>query len=186
MVAPTTFSFVIRDGLEADIPACLSLDNGYETDYVWQMSIQREADQHQVMFKTERLPRMLETTYPASETRLRLALPAEQCFLVAVGKDTLETLAYLTMWNDPIHKIGLVQDVVVSRPFRRRRIGMRLLRVAAQWAIEHGLLILTVETQTKNYPAILLCQRAGLTFCGFNDQYYPNQDIAVFFSQTLR
>lgn len=186
MTAPALLSFVIRDGLEDDIPACLELDSGYETDYVWQVSFQPGTGQHGVLFKTERLPRTMEVAYPASEARLRLALPEGQCFLVAVGKDSPDTLGYLTMRNDPIHQIGLVQDIVVSRPFRRRRIGLRLLKIAAQWALEHQLIHLTVETQTKNYPALVFCQKAGLTFCGFNDQYFANQDIAVFFSQSLR
>jgi hypothetical protein len=44
----------------------------------------------------------------------------------------------------------------------------------------------TLETQTKNYPGILFSQANGMVFCGFNDRYFSNGDIAVFFSQTLR
>jgi GNAT superfamily N-acetyltransferase len=181
----TSFSFLIRDGLASDIPACLALDSSYETEYVWQMSIQQEGPERQVMFKLERLPREMEVTYPTSPHRLRLALPREQCFLVAVGRDEPETLGYLTMRQDPAHAIAWVQDLVVARSFRRRRIGLRLLKVARQWAAEHRLARLMIETQTKNYPGITFCQKAGFTFCGFNDQYFQNQDIAVFFGQSL-
>jgi GNAT superfamily N-acetyltransferase len=181
-----SFRFLIRDGLERDIPACLELDSSYETDYVWQMVIQRDPGQSTVVFKTERLPRVMEVTYVASRHRLRLALPKEQCFLVAVGQDEPEVLGYLVMRYNAMTANAWVHDIVVSRPFRRRRIGARLLNIARQWASEHDAWQLTVETQTKNYPAILFCQSAGLSFCGFNDQYFPNQDIAVFFGQTLR
>jgi hypothetical protein len=45
---------------------------------------------------------------------------------------------------------------------------------------------MTIEIQTKNYPGIIFCQQRGFAFCGFNDRLFPNQDIAVFFSQALR
>jgi hypothetical protein len=39
--------------------------------------------------------------------------------------------------------------------------------------------------QTKNYPAISFCQKHGMTFCGFNDRHFANQDIALFFALAL-
>jgi GNAT superfamily N-acetyltransferase len=182
----TSLGFLIRDGLESDISACLQLDHHYESDHVWQMTLDESPGQWQVSFKIQRLPRILEATYPASEARLRLALPAEHCFLVAAAKEDSEILGYLTMRNDPVHRIALVQDVVVSRPYRRQHIGTRLLSVARQWAKEHHLLQVTVESQTQNYPGITFCQQNGFVFCGFNDQYFPDSDIAVFFGQSIR
>jgi len=182
----TTLSFLIRDGLESDVEPCSKLDHLYETDYVWQMNIQQEVGSWQVTFKTERLPRTLEAKYPSDERRINLALPDNQCFLVAVSRDEPELLAYLTMRNDPVYHIALVQDLVVSRPYRRHGIGKRLLSVARTWAKEHQLTRLMVEIQTKNYPGINFCQSSGFAFCGFNDRYMPNQDIAVFFSQSIR
>ncbi|MBL8162424.1 MAG: GNAT family N-acetyltransferase [Anaerolineae bacterium] len=182
----TSSGLRIRDGQESDIPRCLELDHQYETDFVWQMSVNEEHGRWQVNFSPQRLPRTLEVAYAADEARMQLALPPEHAFLVAVTKDGAETLGYLTLRQDAAHGIGWVQDVVVSRPYRRRRIGTRLLNIARQWAKEQHLQQLTVETTTQNYPAILFCQQAGLQFCGYNDRYFPNHDIATFFSQSLR
>ena len=73
-------SFLIRDGVESDIPHCLKLDTSYETNYVWQMSIQNEGSLFRVTFRTERLPRTMEVIYPSDENRLKLSLPQEHCF----------------------------------------------------------------------------------------------------------
>lgn len=184
-----TMRFVIRDGVENDVAACLRLDHSYETDTVWQMHIQQEEPNHWTMrFKGERLPRTLEIPHPPDESRLLAALPTDQCFLVATQKseDDSEILGYLTLFNDAAHGIGLIRDLAVSRPYRRREIGTRLVNVARRWAKEHNLTRLMIETQTKNYPAIQFCQDTGFTFCGFNDRYFPNQDIAVFFCQSVR
>lgn len=182
----TTISVVIRDGLETDIERCLALDHHYETDHVWQMSLFEEVGQWQVSFKRENLPRTIEQEYPGDARRLSAALPDEHCFLVAQHRDSDEVIGYLTMRNQPPHRIALIQDVLVSRPYRGHGIGTRLLKVARNWAREHDLSQLMAEVQTKNYPGILFCQSAGFTFCGFNDHYFLNQDIAVFFSQPVR
>lgn len=181
-----SLGFVIRDGLTQDIPACLALDSSYQTEYVWQVSIQQETNLKRITFTTERLPRIMEVDYGHHESRLHMALEDTLCFLVAVERETGGLLGYLTMRSDPSHGIALIQDIVVNRPLRRHKMGSRLFKVARQWALEKGLSQVMVETQTKNYPAILFCQACGLTFCGFNDQYFRNQDIAVFFWQPLR
>jgi len=180
------FGFIIRDGLETDVESCLMLDSTYETDFVWQMHIQRSSDMQRAAFSTERLPRTMEAVHPVDERRLHFALAPQQCLLVAVGRTEPQALGFLTMTTIRTHGVGIIQDIVVDQPFRRRRIGLRLLNAARQWAAERGLESMMLETRTQNYPATQFCQSAGMTFCGFNDQYFPNRDIAVFFGQSLR
>jgi GNAT superfamily N-acetyltransferase len=179
-------TFIIRDGLESDIPACLKIDHTYETEYVWQMQIAQEVGRWQVTFKTERLPRSMEVTHPSSERRLALCLPDDQCFLIAGERDQEGVLGYLAMRREPARRVGWIQDMVVDRDYRRLGIGARLLRVARTWALEHDITRLMVETQTKNFPSIGFCNASGFSFCGYNDRYFENQDIAVFFGQALR
>ena len=130
----STFNFVIRDALAADIEACLALDHCYETDYVWQMTLSPEIEIRQIIFRKERLPRTNEIEYPSDELRLQLALPPEICSLVVAGKDEPTMLGYLTLRVQVVHQIALIQDIVVSQQFRRRGIGSRLLAVARRWA----------------------------------------------------
>jgi GNAT superfamily N-acetyltransferase len=182
----STFGFLIRDGLESDIGRCLAVDHTYETDYVWQMTTREEGDEREVRFKKDRLPRTMQSVYPYDEHHIRMAIPSEHCFLVAVERDQSEILGYMTMHNDPLYHVARVTDLVVSRPYRNHRIATRLLNISRQWAREYHLTQMTMELQTKNYPGILFCQRHGFAFCGFNDRLFPDQDIAVFFSQALR
>jgi RimJ/RimL family protein N-acetyltransferase len=39
---------------------------------------------------------------------------------------------------------------------------------------------------SKNNSAIRLAQKLGFEFCGYNDQYYENKDIALFFGRLIR
>lgn len=178
---------LVRDAVESDIAACIEINHSYTTDYVWQMTIMPDTSGLQVRFRKERLPRAIETTYEITKERLQSALPKETCFLVLQRKEGDKgIIGYLTMRYNPVHKIAVVQDIVIDKPYRRMKLGSRLLSIARRWALEHDAVQLMVETQTKNFPAIAFCQRRGLTFCGFNDQYYRNQDIAIFFGQALR
>jgi GNAT superfamily N-acetyltransferase len=181
----TTLGFVIRDGLETDIAACLALDHHYETDFVWQMGVEDPPGQWHIHFHKQRLPRTLETIYSPNEKRLRNVLAPDDCFLVAVAKEGNEILGYLTMRTEPVYSTAWVQDIVVTLPYRRHRIGTRLVNVARQWAKEHGIKRLTAECSTQNFPGIAFCQQLGFRLCGYSDQYYPNHDIAVFLSQSL-
>lgn len=180
-------SYLIRDAIASDIPACLALEHGYETEHVWQMRMHEDPPgQTQITFNKERLPRTLAIDYPADEALMRQMLPHEQCFLVASKREDDTVLAYLLMSHDPIYRRAHIHDVVVSQAYRHQKIGLRLMSISHKWAREKACLHLSAQVQTRNYPGIQFCQKAGLVFCGFNDHYFPNQDIAVFFGQSLR
>jgi ribosomal protein S18 acetylase RimI-like enzyme len=184
----STLSYLIRDGIDSDIDPCLDLNHSTRTGHVWQMNLIQDGTNWQATFRKERLPREVDVLHTPNNERLRLMLSPEACFLVAAGKgDNADLhLGYLTLHVDPVHRIGYVHDIVVEREFRRRGIGARLLRVARTWAIDAGAKRLMLETRTQNYAAIQFCQKNGLSFCGFNEQYFPGQDIAIFFGQSLR
>ncbi|HUN05612.1 MAG TPA: GNAT family N-acetyltransferase [Aggregatilineales bacterium] len=178
-------SILFRDGLERDIPACLALDHTYETDTVWQMDLREQDAGWFIQFRPQRLPRTLETVYPANENRLKLAASTEHGFIVACERESGEVLGYLALSPDYFHAIGQIHDIVISRPLRRNGVGSGLLRAARAWAHEHSLTRLTLETRPQNYPSIQFAQAQGFAFCGFSDHHFQDKDIAVFLTRTI-
>jgi len=77
---------------------------------------------------------------------------------------------------------GWISHLIVDRPHRRRGIATAMLEACRLWARKEGLQRLMVSVQTKNYPAICFCEKNGFAFCGYNDRYYENRDIALFFT----
>ncbi len=182
----TERSFIIRDALPADLEACLALDASYTSEHVWQMSSQPLANGWQLSFRAERLPREVELTYPQNGAQLARALPTDtHGFLVAADKQSGALLAYMLMQDEPVRGIVTVSHLLVGRAFRKAGIGTRLLSVAQRWARERDAQRLHVVVQTQNYPAIQFCQRRGFSFCGYNDQYFSDHDIAIFLGLTL-
>ena len=163
----------------------LQLDHGYRTPVAWQMRFSSEGDRLDIRFQPERLPRDLDAAQQPSEHRLHVALAPEHCFLVAANRSTGELLGYLALYADPVHNLARLHDLVVTRAWRRTGIGTRLLQVARQWARERHLHRLLAEIQTRNVPAIRFFQRAGLSFSGYCDHYFPHHEIAIFYGEIL-
>jgi ribosomal protein S18 acetylase RimI-like enzyme len=172
----------IRPATLDDLEACLALDHSYLTERVWQMDVQGQGEQMVVSFRTMRLPRAVHVSYPRQREALLADWHHRDCFLIA---DEPEIAGYLTMAARDWQQTGWVADLVVAPEYRRRGVATQLLQAGKAWALQAGLRRMIVETQTRNYPAISLLQRLGFTFCGYNDRYYTNQDIAVFFALNL-
>ncbi len=168
----------------ADLNRCYQLNMSYTTDYVWQMQSRENSRTVDVRFDTVRLPRPMRVEYPRSPDELLDHWQREGCFLVARPAED-EILGFLDAWPQPWQGLLWVANLVVDQAHRRKGIGTRLLKAGRRWAIEHHLSQLMLEVQTKNYPAIAFAQKHGFQFCGYNERYYPNGDIALFFSLSI-
>jgi ribosomal protein S18 acetylase RimI-like enzyme len=178
----------VRDGTEDDIPLCLALDSRYETGHVLQFYLHGSTAQGwSIALQRERLPRPVELSQPVHRSMLRGALENEYCFLVAEQREPEPgILGCLVLTPDNERGFGLIQSLVVSAKARRQQIGQRLIVASLTWANEHQLTRVIVETQTKNAPGIDFLEALGFTFCGFNDRYFPDESIALFFGLPLK
>jgi ribosomal protein S18 acetylase RimI-like enzyme len=174
----------VRPAVPADLKQCAALDHHYTTERVWQMSRREDNGAVMVSFHSVRLPRSMRVRYPRDPSHLWSDWRQWDSFLVAEQEGYIR--GYVGLNAPATEDKGWIRDLIVGRPYRRHGIGTMLLHQAMQWATERNLRHLTLEMQSKNYPAIRFCQKHGFLFSGFNESYYPNQDIALFFSLKLR
>jgi len=175
---------IIRRGDLKDLNACLLVENSYVTDYVWQVrSEERPYEETTISFRTVRLPRSVRASSARDRDYLVHDWERGECFLVA--EEDNEVRGYLDMTVQAWHRTGWINDMAVSKNHRRQGIGTALLQAAFHWAKEEKLRAVMAEAQTKNHPAISFLRKHGFVFCGFNDRYYLNQDIAVFFVRAV-
>jgi ribosomal protein S18 acetylase RimI-like enzyme len=171
---------IVRAAELADVNECMTLDHSYLTDHVWQMVVDERDLETRVTFRRVRLPRRMRVTYPHDLDLLVEHWQEETAgFLVAEEGGVVRGYADLIgqAWN----QMAWLRNLAVDRTYRRRGVGTRLVQAGLQWTQHQGLQGLMAEAQTKNYPAIRFFEKLGFAFCGFNDQYYANQDIAIFF-----
>lgn len=174
----------IRPAIEADIPTLTALDHSYTTEYVWQMDVGRKAEGRiEIVFRQVRLPRSVRIEYPRRASHLAENWAERDGLLVAVHAG--QPVGYAGFRLDVAPLTAWVSDLVVSGSIRRKGIGASLLLAAEEWAEQHDCQRLILEVQPKNFPAIRLAQKIGFDFCGYNDRYYANEDIGLFFGKYL-
>ncbi len=162
-----------------DLAACLTLDGSYETDYVWQVTQQEEGGELVARFRTVRLPRSMRVRYPAWGEAL--LAHQERGDLILVAAEAAEVRGYIDQPCLPDQGIAWVHHLIVAPAYRRRGVGEALLIRAMDDARRQGMSQAMVTVQSKNWPAISFLQRNGYGFCGYNERYYRNQDIALYF-----
>ena len=180
----------IRPPTSADIPKLVEIDHDYVSDHVWQMEVQRESGQKptdlrlEIIFRQLRLPRSVRVDYPREAKELMNDWKDRACILVAALKG--EAVGYASMMLSIAPHTSWMTDRVVMRRVRRQGIGSALVLAGQDWAWHKNCYRMVLEMQPKNYPAICLAQKLGYDLSGYNDHYFLNHDIALFFSKTLR
>jgi len=177
-------SLEIRPAASSDLPRLMAIDHSSFSDYVWQLELRREAGQVTSSFREVRLPRSVVVGYPWNPLSLVQEWTRRDAVLVAL-EDGLP-LGYVSLVEERASAFARVTDIVVTPERRRNGVASALLAAAQSWAVERGIPRLMLEMQSKNQPCIRLAQKFGYEFCGYNDQYYPTQDITLFFGRALR
>ena len=173
----------VRPAVIEDIPKIMEFDHSYHTDLVWQLDILTDDRYIGVNFHENRLPRSVKVEYPRSPKQLMKDWIHRDALLIAlIGK---EPVAYISVSTDLAPSSAWITDLAVKPTCRGEGIGSALIMAGEEWAIGKKLRRMIVDMQTKNIPAIRLFRKMGYEFCGYNDHFYSNQDIAIFFSHYL-
>lgn len=174
----------IRSAIATDIPYLVKINHNFTSEYVWQMEIQHEENQINVIFREVKLPRSIQVRYPQDPHDLPDLWNLRSVILVAILEDVpigyiglVENLSPLAVW---------ATDFAVSPKHRRTGIGTALILSAQDWARQRKGHRLILEVQPKNYPAICLAKKMGFDFCGYQDRHFKNQDIALFFEKWIK
>lgn len=174
----------IRPALAEDIPQLAAIEHNYKSNYVWQMDMTQEDGQIRVTFRDIRLPRPVTVDYPRDPHLLAEDWATRSGLLVAVLDGI--PVGYVSMEEAISPKTAWITDLAVAEEVRRKGIASALVLAALEWGRQRKNRRVILEMQSKNYAGIRLAALLGFEFCGYNDHYYANQDIALFFAQYLR
>ncbi len=174
----------IRPARAEDIEKLKLVDHTYQTDHVWQMERNFSAGDFSVHFREVRLPRIIRIETPlAVHWNDQEFLQDLKCLVALVQG---EIAGYIRVMTQTEADTARVVDLAVGKKFRRQGIGSMLVLSAQDWARRNRSKWVILEMQSKNFPAIRFAQKLGFELCGYNDHYYANQDIALFFARYLR
>ncbi|MBN1486718.1 MAG: GNAT family N-acetyltransferase [Anaerolineae bacterium] len=173
----------IRVAREGDWEDCLALDLSYTTEIAWQMEERRGDKEWSVRFVKVRLPRQQRIEPNLSPDILSKVWPHRDNFWVAVEKRLI--LGYLGVILDPERQQARIVDLGVMPEVRRRGVATALLQHATTWCLRQHINGLILVTLPKAQPVIGFALSQGFTFCGFQDAYWPGQDVGLFFRKRI-
>ncbi len=176
--------FEVRPAITNDLSRLIVLDHSCLSDYVWQLEVRREPSQITSSFREVRLPRTVSVAYPRNPQSLADEWNRRDIILVALHEGA--PIGYTAATQEHTAAIAWVTDLVVNSDWRRQGVASELLTAIQTWAGNRAIRRLILEMQSKNQPCIRLAQKFGYEFCGYNDQYYPTQDVALFFGRALK
>jgi ribosomal protein S18 acetylase RimI-like enzyme len=175
----------IRPAVMNDLQSLIKIEHYYMSQYVWQMDRLVDDGQIVVNFRQTRLPRPVRIDYSDQHPLLdEENWSRYQAVLVALVDQML--VGYIAISDQFTPRTVWVTDCAVREDYRRKGIGSTLVLAAQEWGVEHNFRKVILEMQSKNHPGIQMAHKLGYEFCGYNDNYFPNQDIALFFSRSLR
>jgi ribosomal protein S18 acetylase RimI-like enzyme len=174
----------IRPAIATDLPDLMAIDHSCQTEYVWQMEVQRADGQIGAIFREIRLPRSVPVLYPRPVNALSESWNRRSGILVAVIAE--QSIGYVRVNDMILSHTAWLTDLAVTARFRRQGVASALLLAAQSWGVQRKNRRVLLEMSSKNNPAIRLVQKLGYEFCGYNDQYYETQDIALFFGRSIR
>ena len=174
----------IRPAIESDIPALARIEHAYKSSYCWQMELTSQEREITANFREIRLPRQITVEYPRKPELLLQDWTRRAGLLTGVLEGV--PITYISISEGLSPSTAWVTDLAVAPTFRRKGIATAMVLAGQEWARSRHNRRMVLEMQSKNMPAIRLALRLGFEFCGYNDLYYSNQDIALFFAQFLR
>lgn len=175
----------IRPAVQEDLPYLVKIEHSFQSLFVWQMDRVIQDGQISIVFRQMRLPRAVRVDYAGSHPLLdKENWSRYQAVLVATI--TQIPIGYVGISDQFAPRTLWITDCAVREDLRRQGIGSALILASQEWGSEHGFRRVILEMQSKNHAAIQLARKLGYEFCGYNDHYLPNQDIALFYTRSLR
>ena len=171
----------LRDG---DLESCLEIDLSYDTSTAWQMDEYQQSGEWHVCFREIRLPRNLHIRQAVSNDSLLKSWQKRDKFWVVV--EHREIIGYLGIDVDPARREAQIIDLAVAPEFRRQGVATQLLRRATEWCFRQHADYLILVCPLRAYPAISFALKHRFAFSGYQDAYWPGQEVALFFRQRIR
>lgn len=178
-------SLEIRAPTPPDIQSLTAFDHSVVSESVWQLELRRDsAEQTIAAFREVRLPRSINVAFPYNPRALSEEWTKKAFMQVALADNV--PVGYICAHERAPASVAWVTELVADASRRRQGVAGALLSAAQKWALERAHRYLILEMQSKNLPMIRLAQKFGYEFCGYNDHYFPTQDVALFFGKTLK
>ena len=160
------------------------MDLSFESDYVWKTQMLEGLDSFESSFQRIRLPKTIRVSFQAYSTA-NLETLIQRREILAVRYEE-KVIGYARLEQDETVNRLVVKSGGIMPEYRNKGVGSALLDRICEIAHYNRIRSLVCMVQAKNDPAIHFLMARGFVFCGYQEFFFRNMEIGLFFSKNIR
>lgn len=167
-----------------EYPQIAAMDLSFDSDYVWKTQTLEGFDSFESSFQRIRLPKTITVSFQAYSSANLEALIRNREILAVRYED--QVIGYLRLERDETVNRLVLKTGGIMREYRNKGIGTGLMERVMEIASHNRLRSVVCMVQAKNDPAIHFLLSHGFLFCGYQEFFFRNMEIGLFFSRNVR
>ena len=167
-----------------ELPQIAQMDLSFESDYVWKTQTLEGFDSFESSFQRIRLPKTIRVSFQAYSTS-NLETLIQRREILAVRYEE-KVIGYARLEQDETVNRLVVKSGGIMPEYRNKGVGSVLLDRICEIAHYNRIRSLVCMVQAKNDPAIRFLMARGFVFCGYQEFFFRNMEIGLFFSKNIR
>ena len=167
-----------------EYPQIAAMDLSFESDYVWKTQMLEGLDSFESSFQRIRLPKTIHVSFQAYSPASLEALIRQREILSVRYEE--KVIGYLRLEQDETVNRMILKTGGITPGYRNKGIGTVLLDRVTEIASHNHLRSIVCMIQAKNDPAIRFLLSRGFVFSGYQEFFFRNMEIGLFFSKNVR
>ena len=160
------------------------MDLRFESDYVWKTQMLEGLDSFESSFQRIRLPQTIRVSFQAYSMANLETLIRQREILSVRYEDNV--IGYVRLEQDETVNRIILKSGGVMPEYRNKGVGTVLLDRICEIARHNRIRSLVCMVQAKNDPTIHFLLARGFVFCGYQEFFFRNMEIGMFFSKSIR
>lgn len=160
------------------------MDLSFESDYVWKTQTLEEYESFESSFQRIRLPKTIRVSFQAYNSANMETLIRNREILSVRYDDRV--IGYVRLERDETVNRLMLKTGGIMPEYRNKGVGSVLLDQVTEIARHNSLRSIVCMVQAKNDPAIHFLLSHGFVFCGYQEFFFRNMEIGLFFSKNVR
>ncbi len=167
-----------------DYPQIAAIDLSFESDYVWKTQMLEGLDSFESSFQRIRLPKTIRVSFQAYSPANLETLIRQREILSVRYEDKIIGYARLEQ-DETVNRLILKTGGIVPE-YRNKGVGSVLLDQILEIARHNKIRSVICMVQAKNDPAVHFLLSHGFVFSGYQEFFFRNMEIGLFFSKNVR
>lgn len=167
-----------------EYPQIAQMDLSFESDYVWKTQMLEGLDSFESSFQRIRLPKTIHVSFQAySPSNLEYMISQREILSVRYEE---HVIGYIRLEQDEAVNRLILKTGGIMPEYRNKGVGSVLLERVTEIARHNSIRSLVAMVQAKNDPAIRFLLARGFVFSGYQEFFFRNMEIGLFFSKNVR